>query len=73
MLRIIPVYALKFTFNDLLRDKLVRREGQSVRDMSFPQLMLAGTLAGVLQMTATYPLETSRTRMSLSVDLAKIR
>jgi hypothetical protein len=27
VLRIIPVYALKFTFNDLFRDRLVRRPG----------------------------------------------
>ncbi len=70
VLRIVPVYALKFSFNDLLRDRLVRRPNQSVKDMSFAQLMYAGTLAGVLQMAATYPIETVRTRMTLSVDLA---
>lgn len=37
--------------------------------MSFAQLMVAGTLAGVLQMLVTYPIETVRTRMTLSGNL----
>ncbi len=63
-----PVYALKFTFNDVIR-AAVQRPGQSVAQMSFTQLMAAGTLAGLLQMVITYPLETVRTRMTLSADL----
>jgi hypothetical protein len=31
---------------------------QEIRDMSFVQLMMAGTLAGTFQMFATYPVET---------------
>lgn len=65
---IIPVYALKFTFNDMIRDALLK-PGQSVSQLSFSTLLLSGTLAGLLQMAITYPLETVRTRMTLSADL----
>jgi hypothetical protein len=34
--------------------------------MNFNQLMMAGTLAGLMQITLTYPLELIRTRLSLS-------
>ncbi len=68
-LRIVPNYALKFSLNDLLRDRLVRRQNQEIKDMSFVQLMAAGTLAGVMQMLVTYPIETVRTRMTLSGSL----
>jgi hypothetical protein len=54
----------------VIRDRFVRRPGQALKEMSFAQLMSAGTLAGVFQMAATYPIETVRTRMTLSVDLA---
>jgi hypothetical protein len=66
VLRIIPNYALKFALNDQLRDKFVREKNQKVEDMTFNQLMAAGTLAGLLQMGTTYPLETIRTRLTLS-------
>jgi hypothetical protein len=68
VVRIVPNYALKFTFNDLFRDA-VRREEQSVKDMTFAQLMLAGTIAGVFQMGITYPLETVRVRLTMSPAL----
>ena len=67
--RVVPVYALKFAFNDRF-NALVRRPGQSKTDMSFQQDLAAGTLAGLFQMSITYPIETVRTRMTLSRDLA---
>jgi len=63
--RIIPVYALKFTFNDTYKN-LVRRPGQDVKDLSFGQMMTAGCFAGLCQTVITYPLEVVRTRLSLS-------
>lgn len=69
VVRIIPVYALKFTFNDVFQG-MVMKEGQNVKELSFAQLLLAGTTAGLFQMAATYPIETVRTRMTLSKDLA---
>ena len=38
--------------------------------MSFEQDLRAGTLAGLFQMTITYPIETVRTRLTLSRELA---
>jgi hypothetical protein len=72
VLRIIPNYALKFALNDQLRDKFVREKNQKVEDMTFNQLMAAGTLAGLLQMGTTYPLETIRTRLTLSQKVDKL-
>ena len=46
--RIIPVYALKFTFNDTYKN-MVKREGQQLSDLSFVQMMGAGVLAGLCQ------------------------
>jgi hypothetical protein len=63
--RVVPVYALKFSFNDKFR-RLVRRPGQTTRDLSTAQLMVAGTMGGLSQIIITYPLEVVRTRLSLS-------
>ncbi len=49
---------------------LVRKPGQAKNKMSFSQDLTAGTLAGLFQMTITYPIETVRTRLTLSTDLA---
>lgn len=65
VVRVVPVYALKFAFNDKFRN-LVRNPGQLNRDLSTHQLMLAGTMAGLSQIVITYPLEVVRTRLSLS-------
>ncbi|GAB5364216.1 hypothetical protein AAMO2058_000950300 [Amorphochlora amoebiformis] len=62
-LRVMPNYALKFTFNDTFRD-MVKRPDQ--KKLSFGQLMLAGSLAGMFQLTMTYPLEVLRARTSMS-------
>lgn len=43
--RVVPVYALKFSFNDTFVD-LMRQPNQSRQEMRWLQLMMAGTLAG---------------------------
>jgi len=65
ILRVIPVYALKFAFNDWFRN-MVRTPGQKDSEMSFNQLMTSGILAGLFQQFITFPLEFLRTRLSLS-------
>ena len=61
-LRVVPVYALKFGFNDNIKD-LVRTTPDE--KLSYLQLVASGTLAGLFQMTITYPLETVRTRLTV--------
>ena len=56
VLRVMPVYGLKFGINDMLRD-MVRRPGQK-GDLSFTQLFCAGSMAGTVTVGTTYPLET---------------
>lgn len=63
--RVIPNYALKFGCNDAYKD-LVCTPGQTHADLTFPQLVAVGSLAGVTQICGSYPLETIRTRISLS-------
>ncbi|GBG28681.1 Mitochondrial carrier protein [Hondaea fermentalgiana] len=65
VLRVVPVYALKFTFNDTFKD-MVRTSNEP---LSFGQLIMAGTLAGLFQTCVTYPLETVRTRLTLGSGL----
>ena len=64
VLRVIPVYALKFSCNDTFKE-LVANPGQSQKDLSVSQRMAAGTLAGLCQQLITYPLELIRTRLTL--------
>lgn len=61
VLRVVPVYGLKFVFNDTFKD-LVRTPGEP---LGFVQLISAGSLAGLFQTCVTYPLETVRTRLTL--------
>lgn len=63
VLRIVPTYALKFAFNDSFKDMVAK--GQTTK-LSFTQLICSGTLAGLFQITITYPLELVRTRLTLS-------
>lgn len=63
-LRVMPVYALKFGFNDKFKT-MVARPGQSVNSLGMPQLVLSGTCAGLFQACITYPLELIRTRLTL--------
>jgi len=65
IMRVIPVYALKFAFNDWFRD-IARHPGQKDSQMSFNQLMTSGILAGLFQQFITFPLEFLRTRLSIS-------
>jgi solute carrier family 25 phosphate transporter 23/24/25/41 len=61
-LRVIPVYALKFGFNDNITEALRASPGAQ---LTYLQLVASGTLAGLLQMVITYPLETVRTRLTV--------
>lgn len=63
VVRVIPVYALKFSFNDRFRD-LVRKPGQKDADLNTMQLLACGTSAGLFQTCITFPLELVRTRLS---------
>lgn len=65
VIRVVPVYGLKFMFNDKFRE-LCKKPGQTTRDLSTLQLMASGTMGGLCQIVLTYPLELSRTRLSLS-------
>lgn len=62
VLRVIPVYGLKFAFNDTFK-AIVAGPGKKRLDTS--ELLYIGTLAGLFQTIITYPLETVRTRLSL--------
>ena len=62
VVRVIPVYALKFAFNDTFKN-LFRTSTKS--KLSFAELMMSGTLAGLFQQCVTYPLETVRTRLTM--------
>jgi hypothetical protein len=64
VLRVIPLYSLRFMFNDQFKD-LVRKPGQT-KPLSFSQMLAAGSLAGCSQILLTYPLELIRTRLALS-------
>jgi hypothetical protein len=65
VLRVVPVYALKFMFNDSFKN-LVRTPGKPLTNF---QLMASGTLAGLFQQVCTYPLETIRTRLTLGASM----
>lgn len=67
VVRVIPNYGLKFAFNDSIK-ALVKKPGQSDKDLSFYQMMMSGTMAGTMQICITYPLEVVRTRLTLAHD-----
>lgn len=60
-LRITPIYSLKFTFNEFYKSILIKD-----RKPSFIDLLAVGTLSGISQISATYPLDLLRTRYALS-------
>jgi len=66
VLRVVPVYALKFGFNDKFKS-MVRKPGQV--QLGISQLILSGTSAGLFQACITYPLETVRTRLTLGPSM----
>lgn len=65
VLRVIPVYGLKFAFNDSIKTAVA---GPSKKQLDASQLLWVGTLAGLLQTALTYPLETVRTRLTLGPE-----
>jgi hypothetical protein len=65
VLRVIPVYGLKFAFNDSIKAVVA---GPSKKKLDASELLWVGTLAGLLQTALTYPLETVRTRLSLGPE-----
>jgi hypothetical protein len=64
VLRVIPVYGLKFAFNDTFKSLVA---GPGKKRLTTSELLWVGTLAGLFQTVLTYPLETVRTRLSLGV------
>jgi hypothetical protein len=66
--RVVPVYALKFSLNDKFK-AMILRPGQDASRMDFAQLIKSGTMAGAFQMSATYPLEVVRSRLSVGPAL----
>jgi solute carrier family 25 (adenine nucleotide translocator) protein 4/5/6/31 len=62
VLRVIPVYGLKFAFNDSFKAIVA---GPGKKKLSTSELLWVGTWAGLFQTVITYPLETIRTRLSL--------
>lgn len=65
VLRVVPVYGLKFAFNDSIKAAVA---GPSKRALDMRDLLWIGTLAGLLQTALTYPLETVRTRLTLGPE-----
>mmetsp|Transcript_15167 Transcript_15167/g.22712 ORF Transcript_15167/g.22712 Transcript_15167/m.22712 type:complete len:319 (-) Transcript_15167:6-962(-) len=63
VLRVVPVYALKFSVNDSFKE-ILRKEGQ--KELGTLGLMASGSMAGMFQTTVTYPLDLVRTRLSLA-------
>lgn len=57
--RIIPAYMIKFPLNDFYKKQLKASKENPGR------LLASGVLAGISQITVTYPLDIMRTRMSL--------
>ena len=62
--RIVPVYASRFAFNDMIRDAIVE-PGQDPQRLRAEQALFSGVAAGVAQQSLCYPFETVRTRLSL--------
>ena len=63
--RIVPAYAVRFATNDSIQ-LAIAGEGRTVRDLRASELVLAGTLAGVVQQVICYPFETVKARMALA-------
>ena len=70
VLRVIPVYGLKFSFNDSFKAIVA---GPARKQLSVGELLAVGTLSGLFQTIITYPLETLRTRLSLGAEQGGVR
>ena len=60
--RVVPVYGLKFGLNDHIKDMMRSKPGAK---LSTSGQLMAGTMAGCITVTATYPLDVVRTRLAL--------
>ena len=65
IVRCLPVYTIKFTVNDKIRQFMLK-PGQTVRDLTFKQAIIAGFISGFVQDIVTYPLDLIRTRIATS-------
>mmetsp|Transcript_18411 Transcript_18411/g.25515 ORF Transcript_18411/g.25515 Transcript_18411/m.25515 type:complete len:330 (-) Transcript_18411:137-1126(-) len=69
--RVVPVYAIKFSLNDSFKEMLLEARSTGAPSLeplslTFTEKMLAGSMAGVVQVLATYPLDLIRTRLQLA-------
>ena len=64
LMRIVPTYAMRFTFFDFFRD-LVTSEGVPA---TLNQQMSAGAMSGLTTASVTYPLDLLRTRISTTTS-----
>ena len=69
VLRVVPVYALKFAFNDKFKDIVAARRGVDIKELNTSEMMISGSMAGLFQACVTYPLEVVRTRLTLGEGL----
>lgn len=67
--RVVPTYALRFTFFDQFR-KLTSIGHNSPKPLPLSRQMAAGALSGSVTMLCTFPLDLLRTRMSAEVTVA---
>lgn len=74
-LRVIPVHSLKFALNDTFKEAVVSRRAAAAgatalaaasQSLTFVEKVLAGSLAGTVQIVATYPLDLIRLRLQLA-------
>lgn len=63
--RVVPTYMLKFPLNEFYKSKI------HCNSNNFNTLLLSGTLSGLTQICITYPLDFTRTRMSLDNSMTK--
>ncbi|KNC48465.1 carrier protein [Thecamonas trahens ATCC 50062] len=66
VVRVIPVYALKFTLNDEFKAMFSPTDGSKP---SFATLVASGSLAGLVQTSITHPIDTVRARLTMPASL----
>ncbi len=71
VLRVIPNYGLRFSLNDKAREVVAALRGYTPSFgnpviLTKPELFLAGSMAGTVQITITYPAEVVFTRLTLN-------
>jgi len=67
--RVVPTYALRFTFFDHFRE-FVSKGCDPTKSLPLSRQMAAGALSGTVTMLCTFPLDLLRTRMSAEVTAA---